>query len=462
MVLYADSPADLEQLDARYFQGLEGRYRFELSFRVHKEGETDYITRSHGNYWMRRSVTAELELEPGEYSVLVRIVATKNDGPSVEQMVRDNARERPDKLMRIGLAYDLAHAKGQMKETSEEKKDRKAKEEEAKKKEKKEMKEKLMREKKARKHTDNREKKRARADRDKKKLKEKAKAAKRAEKKKARKEKAEKEEKEREQADKESKEAPKPEESKAAEVENNTTTSAESPAITETKSEEPASTEAKLTESATEQAAATPGSTEEAKTDASTTPAAEEKKPEVEQAKPAEPITELTSEKKDDKVPAALDAPSSEEKTTTFPDPSAAVPDIVEGGEEADSDSDSDLDSICSDISSVAISEYVAEAKAAAEAARVEPPEEELDEFEQDPWNAIAVVGLRVYSKDATVAVKVVRPRDRAKEEKNTPAEGKLDVDDSAADALKSGEGEAAKSESGNSQKTEDSSVIVV
>lgn len=38
----------LSQLDDRYFAGLAGQYEFELSFRVHRAGEEDYIVRSHG------------------------------------------------------------------------------------------------------------------------------------------------------------------------------------------------------------------------------------------------------------------------------------------------------------------------------------------------------------------------------------------------------------------------------
>lgn len=39
----------LSQLDDRYFRGLEGKYRFVLRFRVHKENDEDYIARSSGN-----------------------------------------------------------------------------------------------------------------------------------------------------------------------------------------------------------------------------------------------------------------------------------------------------------------------------------------------------------------------------------------------------------------------------
>jgi hypothetical protein len=108
---------------------------------VHKAGEVNYIVRSHGNYWMRRSVTAELELPAGDYDVLMKVEAVRSRGGlPVEQVVRNNAKERRDKLVRIGMAYDLAHAKGQIHETDEEKKRRKAVEAKKKSKEKKNMK----------------------------------------------------------------------------------------------------------------------------------------------------------------------------------------------------------------------------------------------------------------------------------------------------------------------------------
>lgn len=72
---------------------------------------------------MRRSVTAEIDLEEsGEYSVLVKITAIRDDSSlPVETVIRDNCKNRRDKLLRIGLAYDLAHAKGQLEETAGEK-----------------------------------------------------------------------------------------------------------------------------------------------------------------------------------------------------------------------------------------------------------------------------------------------------------------------------------------------------
>ena len=120
------------KLDDRYFQGLEGQYIFYLHFRLEKEGESDYIVRSHGNYFMRRSVSTDIELEPGTYSVLMKITAKRwaiPDRPMPEQVIRERCIQRHDKLIQIGLAYDLAHAKGQINETEREKVLRKQQEE---------------------------------------------------------------------------------------------------------------------------------------------------------------------------------------------------------------------------------------------------------------------------------------------------------------------------------------------
>ncbi|KAK2615166.1 hypothetical protein N8I77_001941 [Diaporthe amygdali] len=115
------------QLDERYFKGLEGQYRFELSFRVHKSGEEDYVVRSQGYYRMNRSINVELELEAGDYVVVVKIDALRNERiMPVEDVIRAFAKERREKLLRIGLAYDIAHSKGRIIETPEEKTAREA------------------------------------------------------------------------------------------------------------------------------------------------------------------------------------------------------------------------------------------------------------------------------------------------------------------------------------------------
>ncbi|KAJ9129876.1 Calpain-D [Pleurostoma richardsiae] len=119
--LTKDSPVVLvlSQLDARYFKGLQGQYRFRLYFRVHefgRPGAEDYIVRSHGNYLMDRSVSVDLpDMAAGSYTVFIRVVAERNSSaPSVEDVVRRECKHRVEneKLSQVGLSYDLAHSKG--------------------------------------------------------------------------------------------------------------------------------------------------------------------------------------------------------------------------------------------------------------------------------------------------------------------------------------------------------------
>ncbi|KAL6696853.1 hypothetical protein J3F84DRAFT_371441 [Trichoderma pleuroticola] len=107
----------------------------------------------------------------------------------------------------------------------------------------------------------------------------------------------------------------------------------------------------------------------------------------------------------------------------------------------------------------------------------VTPPslrfEDELDEFERDPWNAVVVIGLRVYHKveeedkaKEVITLKVVRPspyadsededtaatEENTKEAQDSKSKG-LDVDDSAKDAtLEGGVKDRKKSIVGNGE----------
>lgn len=108
----------LSQLDHRYFRGLQGQYNFRLQFRLHEEGKTgaeEYIVRSHGNYLMERSVSIELpSLSPGNYLVYISIIGERNTQlPSTEDVVKREceSREENEKLSQVGQAYDLAHSK---------------------------------------------------------------------------------------------------------------------------------------------------------------------------------------------------------------------------------------------------------------------------------------------------------------------------------------------------------------
>ncbi|KAI1815977.1 hypothetical protein GGS20DRAFT_277267 [Poronia punctata] len=109
----------LQQLDSRYYKGLRGQYTFRMHFRIHEQGRPgseDYIVRSHGNYLMSRSISIEVPcMEPGDYSVFLSIVAERDtELPSVEDVVKRECqkREENEKLAQVGYAYDLAHSKG--------------------------------------------------------------------------------------------------------------------------------------------------------------------------------------------------------------------------------------------------------------------------------------------------------------------------------------------------------------
>ncbi|KAL4965201.1 calpain-like protein [Aspergillus stella-maris] len=118
----------LSQLDTRYFKGLIGEYDFVLKFRLEKEGEDDYIVRSVNNSLIARSTNAEVDLEPGTYHILMKITAYRCATESTEDIVRRLAPKRREKLVQIGLSYDLAHAKGIVIETEIERQEREERE----------------------------------------------------------------------------------------------------------------------------------------------------------------------------------------------------------------------------------------------------------------------------------------------------------------------------------------------
>ncbi|KAL1617062.1 hypothetical protein SLS54_008057 [Diplodia seriata] len=106
----------LSKLDDRYFRGLEGQYDFELHFVLQEAGSEvgDHIARVRPSRAgpLQRSVSAEVELDPGKYQVFPKILATKNDErDSVEEIVKSLADKRPQKLRQVGLNYDFAHMK---------------------------------------------------------------------------------------------------------------------------------------------------------------------------------------------------------------------------------------------------------------------------------------------------------------------------------------------------------------
>lgn len=130
----------LTQLDDRYFHGFEGQYWFELHFVLQqaapppsatsdksKDGEKketdapepEQICRVRPVHkWENRSVSCEVDLEPGIYEVLPKITAVRNSEGDVstikpvEEVVKEYAERNPQKLRQVGLQYDIAHAKG--------------------------------------------------------------------------------------------------------------------------------------------------------------------------------------------------------------------------------------------------------------------------------------------------------------------------------------------------------------
>ncbi|CAM1505117.1 Fc.00g107540.m01.CDS01 [Cosmosporella sp. VM-42] len=118
--LSKDSPLVLvlSQLDGRYFKGLQGQYNFRLHFRVHEQDSPnaeDYIVRSHGNYLMDRSVSVELpDMPAGNYAVYLKVTGERDSSKkSVEDVVKRELlpREENEKLAQVGYAFDLAHSK---------------------------------------------------------------------------------------------------------------------------------------------------------------------------------------------------------------------------------------------------------------------------------------------------------------------------------------------------------------
>lgn len=100
---------------------------------------------------MSRSVNVEINLNPGRYSVLMKITAFRHqEVESTEEAVSQLASKRREKLVQIGLSYDLAHAKGRVVEMESEKRAReeceRSRKEAERKKQRDEMKRKLQRE----------------------------------------------------------------------------------------------------------------------------------------------------------------------------------------------------------------------------------------------------------------------------------------------------------------------------
>jgi len=84
----------------------------------------DCIVRARGAWFGNRSISAEVDLPVGTYEVLPKIEASRDaDAPDVHEVVTKVAERNPQKLRQIGLNYDIANAKG-LSVTDEERKEK--------------------------------------------------------------------------------------------------------------------------------------------------------------------------------------------------------------------------------------------------------------------------------------------------------------------------------------------------
>ena len=410
----------MKQLDDRYFIGLEGQYIFTLYFRVEKEGEKDYIVRSHGNYNMRRSVNVDTELEAGKYFILMKISAKRDTRrPTVEEIIRDNCRVKQDKLIQIGQSYDLAHAKGQIKESEAEKVEREEREEKQRAAEKKLL------------HAQLREQKLRRWQLE---MKQQARERRHSRRK---------EERHRRRT-----EARVPTDGTAQDG----NPPAENPPVEGRSSEN--ATNGLATAEATSDLAEINAQPDQ---DAAHLPSPPADLPsQATPVTPGKPFTPNDADKerqksdpaKTEEVTAPAEANSNhnapaqeaatQEQSQKFESALQAVPSILVNGTSSGpgpappstaaepSPDDSDYASDASFDSSVDSDLDFLEGQQADEPSAVEEETDDEDaEFVNDPWNAVCVVGLRVYSKDQDTVVQVVRPV-----EGNVDDEPPLDIDD--------------------------------
>ena len=423
----------LSQLDDRYYRGLEGQYWFELHFRLDKDGEHDYIVRSHGNYSMNRSVSTDLELDPGTYSVLMRITARRyQDDDTPEDIIRKNVKLRQNKLIQAGLAYDLAHAKGEIRESEVEKQERQERE----------LKSKAA------------EKKKQYALRREEKLKDwqRVKREKAREKRHAKK----KEEYERKKAEKRG--VPELAEGPVAGDTTAVQTDQPTPPETVNGTTATAGVEAEIEK----QAAA--GAKEEINGEPAPVPASLPDPPEVDESKPVDGArlatiaedskpanrnlandTSVAPTDEDEGSAKSTDNPNAQNSqqfeaalksipsvtvngapapTSEAPPPSIAAPSTLAPNDDYQYDSDASFDS---SIDSVLDFPTQADDVVAEEEYFPIDTEEDNAEFENDPWNAVCVVGLRVFFKEGSCSVETVRPR----QEEET-----LDLDDTSSKAF--------------------------
>ncbi|KAL9004653.1 MAG: hypothetical protein Q9188_002544 [Gyalolechia gomerana] len=391
----------LSQLDSRYFKGLEGQYTFQLRFRLEKDDDDSCVVRSHGNYSMSRSVSTDIELEPGTYSVLIKISAKRWTGDlTPDQVVRNNCMERPEKLIQVGLSYDLAHAKGEIRETAKEKTAREAREQrkkaEAHKKCRAELRaEKLKNWETGKKHLARRKRQ---AKRKEEYFKKKAEAAKAAQPESA---------KEETKISAKDRDAPNSDAKRSDDQTSRAGSEPEHIDVSEIKPITPPSPPPDPPETA-------PGGDDEAALE------------DEEESKAAGKGVNSKEGAEGTTAGAAVGKKAADESPVDEADKHASADELDEDDDDNDWEHASDASFQSSIITELDLP-YLSDEASDAAPAHDNEPDAANAAFEDDPWNAVCVVGLKVYSKDKGLCVEIVRPKHEL-EEGDTP----LDVDDAA------------------------------
>ena len=112
------------QPDDRYFRGFQGRYSYDLHFRLYRNEEDTYLLRSMQENGSGRSCSAEVELEPGMYTVRVKISSRRDEESSTVEDVIESVRKKGDKslfekLLAVGKSFDSIHSKAELREAEE-------------------------------------------------------------------------------------------------------------------------------------------------------------------------------------------------------------------------------------------------------------------------------------------------------------------------------------------------------
>jgi hypothetical protein len=361
--------------------------------------------------WENRSVSCEVELEPGRYEVVPKITATRDpELPMVEDIVKNGSEKNPQKLRQVGVQYDLAHSKGGVPDEDillVKKQEEKKKKEEAekKKREEKEKKEKAKAKKEKEKEKKLKAKEKAKAKKEKEKArkeKEKAKREKQKEKEKSRrikvivgidetdgdstaKDVTEKDDAASKEGDDKGESQPAKDTEKSEKKEDTTEDAAKGEKKEDAKLKDgDATKEEKKEETAKTHETASASSSEGAPTPGSEVPS--EPTMGVKRDENAAKDDEKKDDEKKEEEEKDEEEKSEEEESEESEESEDEDDDDEDDDEDDESDSESDSDS-------------EDEAPAA-------------DETATPPWNAVCVVGLRVYATDPDVTIALVKPKD--------------------------------------------------